>query len=245
MKNYKNNIMQILLCIILLLTCTTKSQSQSSKLQKIKDAAIKSPVSKIHNGHEYVDLGLSVMWATCNIGGTSPEDYGSYFAWGETNPKDLYDWSNYKYYNKQYDLIVKYYNGNKNRLDLSDDAAHVNWGGKWRIPTETEWTELVENCTAKREISIQLPDGLGQVSYGGIKFISKINGNSIILPFAGGAVMRELDDVRNNGFYWSSTLYSDDSTKAWGLYVDSSGGGVAILLRAYGQSIRPVFSPYH
>lgn len=246
MRNYQNNIMHMLLCIISLLTCTVQSQSQSSMFKKIKDAAIESSVNQIHNGHEYVDLGLSVMWATCNIGGTSPDDFGNYFAWGETTPKELYDWSTYKHYYEEYDLIVKYYNNYKNVLDLSDDAASIIWGGKWRLPTEAEWTELVENCTVEREFLIQAPHGLGQVGLGGFKFVSKINGNSIIFPFAGGAANNEKSGEDINGFYWSSSLYLKDPTKAWGLWIESPDvGGVAILLRAYGQSIRPVFSPYH
>ena len=88
------------------------------------------------DGYEYVDLGLSVKWATCNVGADSPEDYGDYFAWGETEPKSTYYWSTYKWYRGDYDNLTKYCTSssygtvdNKKQLDLSDDAARANWGG--------------------------------------------------------------------------------------------------------------------
>ena len=105
-----------------------------------------------HNGHEYVDLGLpsGIKWATCNVGATTPEEYGDYFAWGETQPKDYYDWSTYKYCNGDEYSITKYCTRStygtvdiKTTLELSDDAARVNWGGKWRMPTIEEQKELL------------------------------------------------------------------------------------------------------
>ena len=108
--------------------------------------------------HEFVDLGLSVKWATCNVGATKPEEYGDYYAWGETEPKSEYTISSYKYSKGSVGTLTKYcteceyvlgYNGfidNKIVLDPEDDAAHVKWGGKWRMPTIDEWKELVNNC---------------------------------------------------------------------------------------------------
>ncbi|MBQ8056015.1 MAG: hypothetical protein IJ270_04275, partial [Paludibacteraceae bacterium] len=111
----------------------------------------------VHEGHEYVDLGLSVKWATYNVGATTPEDYGDYFAWGEVEPKDYYDWSSYKYCNGTDTSLTKYCNDinygfnkfidNKLELDLEDDAASVNWGGKWRMPTADELDDLRYSCT--------------------------------------------------------------------------------------------------
>ncbi len=109
-----------------------------------------------YNGHDYVDLGLpsGLIWATCNVGAAKPEDYGDYFAWGETEPKDDYWWSTYKWCNGDWDKLTKYCTDsyywdssssssmdNKTVLDPEDDAAHVNWGGSWRMPTDEEWTE--------------------------------------------------------------------------------------------------------
>ena len=106
------------------------------------------------NGHEYVNLGLSVKWATCNVGASSPEEYGDYFAWGEVEPKSIYDFSTYKYCNGSETTLTKYnYSSsygtvdNKTTLELSDDAARANWGGSWRMPTDAELTELREQCT--------------------------------------------------------------------------------------------------
>ena len=107
----------------------------------------------VENGHNWVDLGLSVKWATCNVGATTPEGYGNYYAWGETKPKSTYDWSTYKYCNGDRYSMTKYCTNseygivdNKTTLELSDDAAHVNWGGSWRMPTKAEQDEL-NNCT--------------------------------------------------------------------------------------------------
>ena len=108
------------------------------------------------NGHDYVDLGLpsGTKWATCNVGATAPEEYGDYFAWGETEPKTTYNWDTYKWCNGSEDTFTKYNTkssygtvDNKTQLELADDAARANWGGQWRMPTDAEWTELCKNCT--------------------------------------------------------------------------------------------------
>ena len=109
--------------------------------------------------HDYVDLGLpsGTLWATCNVGASAPEEYGDYFAWGEITPKNIYDWSTYKWCNGSENSITKYctnseygYNGfrdGKKQLDLEDDAAYVYWGSHWRIPTEDQLDELIDECT--------------------------------------------------------------------------------------------------
>ena len=103
--------------------------------------------------YQAVDLGLSVKWATMNVGATSPEDYGGYYAWGETEEKSNYDWETYKWCNGSYNNMTKYctdgYYGtvdNKRVLDPSDDVAHVKWGGSWRMPTSDEIKELTDEC---------------------------------------------------------------------------------------------------
>ncbi|MBQ7388798.1 MAG: hypothetical protein IJW01_05480 [Paludibacteraceae bacterium] len=108
----------------------------------------------IGNGYVWIDLGLSVKWATCNVGATSPEKYGNYYAWGETEPKTTYTWATYKWCNGSYDTQTKYCTDssrgtvdNKTVLELADDAANVNWGGAWRMPTDAECQELIDNCT--------------------------------------------------------------------------------------------------
>ena len=109
--------------------------------------------------HEWVDLGLpsGTLWATCNVGANTPEEYGDYFAWGETTPKDTCEWRTYKWCNGTDSTLTKYcnnsdygYNGfvdNKMELDPEDDAAYVNWGPSWRMPTKEQVEELMANCT--------------------------------------------------------------------------------------------------
>ena len=162
--------------------------------------------SKPSNDHEAVDLGLSVKWANMNVGANAPEEPGDYFAWGETEPKDYYDWSTYKWCNGSSNTLTKYcidsrYGtiDNKTTLDLSDDAAHANWGGTWRMPTVDEIKELVNSCswewTTQNGVNGQKATGP--------------NGNSIFLPAAGFRLIVDLNDMGSYGFYWSSSLRPD------------------------------------
>jgi hypothetical protein len=190
------------------------------------------------NGHKYVDLGLSVKWATCNVGSDSPEDYGDYFAWGETKPKSVYDWSTYKWCKGSKTTMTKYCTDrdygtvdNKTQLDLSDDAAHVNWGGSWRMPTYKEFNELREKCswTWTTENGVK-----------GYKVVSKTNGNSIFLPAAGYRYNSSLSYAGSVGYYWSSSLYTGCPYYARCVYFDSSFVGCYNDYRYYGLSVRPV-----
>ena len=190
---------------------------------------------------EYVDLGLSVKWAACNVGATTPEEYGDYFAWGETQPKDYYNWSTYKYCNGSSTTMTKYctdsYFGtvdNKTTLELTDDAAHVNWGGKWRMPTRAEQDELrnTSNCTWTWTT---------QKGVKGYKVTSKKNGNSIFLPAAGSRYNGNLNNAGSYGDYWSSSLgniYSISS--AYYVYFSSSDVDWGNYYRYNGQSVRAV-----
>ena len=193
------------------------------------------------NGHEYVDLGLSVKWATMNVGATKPEEYGDYFAWGETQPKDTYNWSTYKYCNGSYDTQTKYNTNssygtvdNKTTLDLSDDAARANWGGSWRMPTDAELTELLEQCTWTWTT---------QNGVYGYKVTSKKSGytnKSIFLPAAGYHDGYSFTNTGSCGFFWSSSLYADYPYGAW--YVDFYSVNVYRNKgnRNCGFSVRPV-----
>ena len=196
-----------------------------------------TPTPGNENGHEYVDLGLSVKWATCNVGATKPEDYGDYFAWGETQPKTTYDWSTYKWYNGSPNTQTKYCTNssygtvdNKTTLDLSDDAARANWGGSWRMPTMAEQDELRNNCTWTWTT---------QNGVNGYKVTSKSNGNSIFLPAAGGRGGSSFG-AGSYGRYWSSSLYTDDPSGAYYLFFDSSGVDWSGMTRNFGLSVRPV-----
>ena len=194
------------------------------------------------NGHEYVDLGLpsGTKWATCNVGADSPEEYGDYFAWGETEPKSYYDWSTYKWCNGSYDTQTKYCTNsdygtvdNKTILVLSDDAAYVNWGTSWRMPTRAELGEL-------RNTSYTTWTWTTQNGVKGYKVTSKTNGNSIFLPAAGSRDGSDLDNAGSDGHYWSSLLLTSHSSYACGLYINSDHVGGSDNGRYGGLSVRPV-----
>ena len=212
---------------------STQSVASQSTHQSQSVLAPSQPM--MHNGHEYVDLGLSVKWATCNVGATRPEDAGDYFAWGETQPKSKYDWSTYKWCNGSKKKLIKYSDtwekDNVNTLELSDDAAHVNWGGNWRMPTDAELIKLREQCTWTWTT-------LNGVN--GYKVTSKSNGKSIFLPAAGHRYNSSLYYAGSSGYYWSSSLRTGSPYGAWSVYFYSDNvyrGGSG---RDCGFSVRPV-----
>lgn len=198
--------------------------------------------SNIHNGHEYVDLGLSVKWATCNVGANKPEEYGDYFAWGEVKPKEVYDWSTYKWCDGSEESLTKYngYFDISFELELSDDVAHTNWGGDWRMPTAEDFIELMGQCTWTR------------ATLNGVKGrkVTGPNGNSIFLPDAG---IRKGDWCGGKiGAYWSSWPTSigveSNGSEAYHLHwlplelveLDGDGKYIDPLDRCVGCSVRPV-----
>ena len=174
-----------------------------------------------------------------NVGASSPDDYGDYFAWGETVPKDYYDWSTYDWCNGSETTLTKYNNSsdygrvdNKTQLDLADDAARANWGGSWRMPTDAEMTELREQCTWSWTI---------QNGGYGYKVTSKSNGNSIYLPAAGSRYESLLDPAGSYGYYWSSSLNTSYPDGAFYLYFNSySHIARNNSDRSRGHSVRPV-----
>ena len=192
---------------------------------------------------DWVDLGLpsGLLWATRNVGASSPEDYGDYFAWAETQPKSYYDWSTYSYTcNDDYDGLTKYctdsdygcngYFDNLTILQPGDDAATANWGGGARMPTKEEWQELYNNCTSVYTT---------QNGVNGRRFTGP-NGNSLFLPAAGYRWNVELSNAGYGGDYWSSSLNTDDPYYAWGVYFDSGWAYVYGSMRYYGRSVRAV-----
>ena len=174
-------------------------------------------------GHAYVDMGLSVMWATCNVGADSPGDYGNYYAWGETEPKQRYDEDNCETYNKEIGDI-----GGTNR-----DVAHVKWGGSWRMPTEAEFEELLDEDNCTWEWTTQ--DG-----HSGYKVTSKKTGNRIFLPAVGWRDGTSLRNAGEDGFYWSSTPSGSNTRNAVGLDFFSCYRLTNWYYRNYGRTVRPV-----
>ena len=196
-----------------------------------------SPAAGYENGYGYVDLGLSVKWATCNVGASSPEEYGGYYAWGETEEKRNYDWSSYKWCNGSYDTMTKYCTSsgygtvdNKTTLDPQDDVAHVKWGGSWRMPTTAEQDELRNNCSWK------------WTTHNGVNGykVTGPNGNSIFLPAAGTRIGTGLGDSGSYGYYWSSSLYESLSNVAYDLFFYSGYQNWSHYNRFIGLSVRPV-----
>ena len=197
----------------------------------------------VENSYEWVDLGLpsGTKWATCNVGATSPEEYGNYYAWGETEPKTTYNWSTYKWCNGSYNTQNKYCTSstygtvdNKTVLELADDAARANWDGQWRMPTDAEWTELRENC------EWTWTDDYNGTGVNGRIVTSNINGNSIFLPAAGYRDDDVLYYAGSLGYYWSSSLYTDYPYFAWYVYFYSDSVFRGSSYRYYGRSVRPV-----
>ena len=202
-----------------------------------EEETVVSDPTGTENGYGYVDLGLSVKWATCNVGASSPEEYGDYFAWGETEPKSIYDWSTYKYCNGSNLTLTKYNTNssygivdNKTQLELSDDAAYMNWGGAWRMPTDAEMTELREQCTWK---------WTSQNGMNGYRVTSNSNGNSIFLPAAGYRYESSLRYAGSDGDYWSSSLDTDYSN-VWFVLFSSDYVYRRRTDRCWGKSVRPV-----
>ena len=197
--------------------------------------------------HEYVDLGLpsGLLWATCNVGADTPEGYGDYFAWGETTPKSVYNWSNYIYGNLD-DGLTKYcynsiygYNGFSDNLTTllpEDDAATANWGNDWRMPTQEEWQELYSNTTCI------------WTTHNGVngRLFTSTNGNTLFLPEAGSYALLGNGEFlfEGGGFYWSSSLlvgglWNDPSYGNY-LYFDGSYYGMENVERCVGNSVRAV-----
>ena len=196
------------------------------------------------NDHDYVDLGLpsGTLWATCNVGATTPEGYGDYFAWGEIQPKTVYNWSTYKYCNGDYDRITKYCNvrgyGSHGYTDYmttllpSDDAATTNWGSDWCMPSVDQWGELF----GMTNIAWTTQNGVN-----GILFTAS-NGHSLFLPDAGYRWDVGLDYVGLYGYYWSSSLNTGGPDGAWSFRFYLNGCGISSDYRDLGLSVRAVRS---
>ncbi len=195
-----------------------------------------------YNGHDYVDLGLpsGTLWATCNVGANTPIDYGDYFAWGETETKTTYDWNTYKWSNGNYDQLTKYccdsvlgyhhITDNLTLLHPEDDAATANWGDGWCMPTDAQLQELIQNTTNVYK-RVNRREG---------RLFTAPNGHSLFLPFAGKHEDDNLFGKDGEGYYWSKSLDTRWSERAWMLYMGNPI--VQGIQRHCGRSVRAVRS---
>jgi len=221
-------------------------------------------------GHSYVDLGLpsGTLWATCNVGAATPQDYGNYYAWGEITTKETYTWDTYKY-GSAGNQLVKYcdnseygkdgFTDNKTTLELSDDAAYMNWGGKWRMPTYDQQEELMSQCYWVWTNSYNGSNVAGYIVYKAKSSSDKgkkiyKNGTTsssssytlsdahIFLPAAGYYYHDGgLDYVGSDGIYWSSFLGTHYSECAWLILFYSGDVYTTTTTRRFcGQSVRAV-----
>ena len=220
--------------LIVALFCSATINAQGIKIYKNNGTVLDISYTKIDSivaygentnnddSHECVDLGLSVKWATCNVGADSPEEYGNYYAWGETTPKSEYTEENSKTYEKNIGDI----SGNPEY-----DAATANWGDGWRMPTEVEIRELLDSCTWTWTT---------QNGVEGYKVASKENSNYIFLPAAGYRRGSWLSNAGSMGCYWSSAPYESDTQSAYSLDFYSGFHGPDWCGRYFGLSVRPV-----
>ena len=232
----------LVLITVFAVSCTKPDEPNNGSNNGQNDSIVDD--SLIFDDHDYVDLGLpsGLLWATCNVGATNPEDFGDFFAWGETKPKDIYDWKSYQYGNCTFDRfeMTKYctdscwgLNGfvdNLTVLELADDAATANWGVDWRMATKEEWEELYRKttCTWTTQNGVQG------------RLLTGCNGNSIFLPATGffldGALI-----CPGLGIYWSSTLHSGFPERGWSFHYDMDECHVCgTYERSRGQVVRAV-----
>ena len=239
-----NLLAALLLCMAGLQT----TRAQKVVLHKTNNQTIECDISEldsitfveaepiIEDGHEWVDLGLpsGTLWATCNVGANSPEEYGDYFAWGETTTKSTFSWSTYFDTSNNGDTFEKYNNnGGLTELLPEDDAATANWGSDWLMPSLAQIQELY-NGSYTTTVWTQM-NGVN-----GRKITSKSNGNSIFLPAAGYRTDTSLYSAGSLGNYWSRLLDASYPFSAYRLYFNSGYVDWDYNNRSYGRSVRPV-----
>ena len=230
--------------VAILLVMTVLFASAYTICGKVNDDGIS--VSDEYNNHDFVDLGLpsGTLWANCNVGANTPEGYGGYFAWGEIELKTTYDWNTYIYCKGNHTTLTKYcdrstqgYNGFVDDITVlfsEDDAAVVNWGKEWQIPTTEQWQELQEYTTSK------------WTTFNGVngRLFTAHNGKSLFLPAAGYCWDNTCDEIGETGHYWSNSLIIGHPFDAWCFdfsshycYLNSFGND-----RYHGYTIRAVHS---
>ena len=233
------------------LTTTDRSviRVTSTKTQTIKAGVFGTLAQPLDTyGHvlpQYVDLGLSVPWATFNVGANAPEEYGNYYVWGETTPKDVYSWGTYLWCNGTDHTLTKYNGRNEygsvvdhvSLLSDTDDVAKAEWKGLWRMPTHAEIRELREKCTWT------WTDDYNGTGIKGYEVTG--NGNSIFLPAAGLKKDNTLSNAGKNGLYWAGTGATHGTPNtAHNLTFRKGYEDNVVTNRFYGYSVRPVYGEF-
>lgn len=218
------------------------------ELKKVSDVVkisfSDSQTSTPTDGPEMVDMGLSVKWASYNMGATKSSEYGNFYAYGEIEPKTEYTLENYQWYYEDYndwdcDEWEKYYKLGATFTGTNYDVAHVKWGDQWRVPTKEEWDELIGSC----DWTWTAVDGVT-----GIMATSSVNGNSIFFPAAGNMVDADHTHDQVGCFYWSSTEYIQDDISEECRNYRANMDATYQSCDGYdypevGFSIRPVYGP--
>lgn len=200
--------------------------------------------------HDYVDLGLpsGTKWATCNVGASKPTEYGDYFVWGETKPKKDYSWDSYKWclnkktdhygdptdFNKYVTDSIRGIVDNKTVLEPEDDAATMNMGIGWRMPTEKEMEELKEGCNWEWTNNYNETKVVGMIGK------SKTNGNTIFLPAANSKDDMIFTSEVNYGSYFSASIYPKEPTLASYIIIENNNFAFGYDSRCYGKTVRAV-----
>lgn len=222
--------------LVLMMVCTSVSAQYYMNIRKSDGTKAQYSVSEVDSvwfspAPSSVDLGLSVKWATFNIGASAPEDAGDYFAWGEVETKEEYKENNYKWYNGNSSDIKKYNStDNKLTLESADDVANVLWGGDWRMPTKDEFQELMDNCTWTWKEN-------------GYEVTGKKTGytdNKIFIPAAGIISTDGLGSVGTIGYYWTSSINSEKWYGSYGVMFFSFTKSMSDFQRNDALPVRPV-----
>lgn len=200
--------------------------------------------SSAQSKHQYVDLGLSVKWATCNIGADKPEDHGDYFSWGETENKRINNWETYRFTEGDKNQISKYCSNSQygwheladslSALEPDDDVAHKKWGGSWRIPTKAQMKELLDNCTwtwtTRNEINGYLVTGK-KPGY---------TNRSIFIPVTGTYDDGKIFNPHKQGSYWSRDCGTVYPPYAYTLELSAREASIGMKSRCESIAVRPV-----
>lgn len=232
----------MVLLMLLAVNCNKPEEPQNGGNDVQNDSIVDNGGSL--NGHDYIDLGLpsGLMWATCNVGADTPEGFGAYYAWGELQPKEVYDWKSYRYgndNNERYEL-TKYcsnsdygfhgFTDSLTVLEPADDVAQAEWGSSWRMPTREDWEELFQNTT----YIITAQNGVEGCLF------TATNGNSLFLPAAGYWWGSDFNSA-GIGVYWSSTINTEFPYRSWGYHINPDSSHVCGSSdRNRGQSVRAV-----